>query len=310
MARKPRIEFPGAFYHVFSRGNQKQDVFLSEADYKIFLKRLAEYKKEYGFPLYAYTLMKNHFHLLLETREVGLSKIMQGLLQSYTQYHNLKYKKVGHLFQGRYRAILCQRDLYLLELIRYLHLNCVRAGYVSHPNSYKWSSYDAYLKGDGGLVDVDLALKFFSEDKATAMKKYNVFINDGIDMPSHEKFYAVVDQRFLGSEAFIKNVVWEEEKAVKSAGSKACGFDDIWSAIEKVYDLRKRDVVGRSRNNNVLAARAAFVHLCKKFGNKKGLEIAAEIGRDPAVVTTLSKLDNVPLIDKVERRLINSITQV
>jgi len=136
MARKSRIEYPGAFYHVMTRGNRKQVVFKDDKDRLKFLRKLLEYKEKYGFALYAYILMKNHIHLLIETRDVPLSRIMQGLLQSYTQWYNGKYRVVGHLFQGRYKAILCDKKVYLLNLIRYIHLNCIRVGLVKEPSAY------------------------------------------------------------------------------------------------------------------------------------------------------------------------------
>ena len=128
MARKPRVQCPGALYHVIARGNQQQDVFLDEADYRRYLGLLDAYRKRYAFTIYAYVLMTNHVHLLIEQGETPLAKAMQGLGQSYTGYYNRKYKKSGHLFQGRYKAILCEKDAYLLELIRYIHLNPVAAG--------------------------------------------------------------------------------------------------------------------------------------------------------------------------------------
>ena len=116
MARKPRVHFPGALYHVISRGNQRQDIFFEDKDLKTFLSYLSEYKTRYPFYLYAYSLMKNHFHLLLEVHGTPLSKIMQSLLFRYTRYFNKRYGKMGHLFQGRYKAILCDKDAYLLRL--------------------------------------------------------------------------------------------------------------------------------------------------------------------------------------------------
>ena len=127
MARKPRIEFPGAFYHIIVRGNNRQKIFADDEDYKYFLGRLNHYKERFKFVLFAYVLMPNHIHLLLETGEVPLSRIMQSLQFTYTQKFNRRHKKVGHLFQGRYKAILCQKESYLLELIRYIVLNPVRA---------------------------------------------------------------------------------------------------------------------------------------------------------------------------------------
>lgn len=120
MARRPRIEFPGAFYHVIVRGNQRQQIFHDEADYGKYLSLLSGYRERYQFKLFAYTLMGNHVDLLIESGETPLSKILQGLSQSYTQYYNRRWKTVGHLFQGRYKAILCDRDAYLLALVRYI----------------------------------------------------------------------------------------------------------------------------------------------------------------------------------------------
>ena len=152
MARKPRVEYPGAFYHVMTRGNRKEAIFKDDKDRLRFLRKVLEYKERYGFILYAYILMKNHIHLLIETRDAALSKIMQGLLQSYTQWYNGKYRTVGHLFQGRYKSILCDKKVYLLNLIRYIHLNCVRAGLVRDPGEYKWSSHRIYLGRTSKMV--------------------------------------------------------------------------------------------------------------------------------------------------------------
>ncbi len=121
MARKPRIEYEGAFYHVITRGNQRQKIFREDEDYNKYLEILSRYKSQYKYRLYAYVLMNNHVHLLIEIRDNPLSKIQQGINQSYTIYFNKKYNTVGHLFQGRYKAILCDKEAYLLSLIKYIH---------------------------------------------------------------------------------------------------------------------------------------------------------------------------------------------
>ncbi len=293
MARKPRIEFPGAFYHVISRGNQKQDIFLDKQDYKVFLKRICEYKEEYQFTLYAYVLMKNHFHLLVQAGEAGLSKIMQGLLLSYTQYFNLKYKKVGHLFQGRYKAILCNKDEYLLELIRYIHLNPVRAGYVDSPADYALSSHGCFVKdgaGDApaGMVDVGEALSYFSRDRAVAGQKYRQFVNNGIDKRSDGKFYAVVDQRFLGSEVFVKEISRKVEESFE--GFVVVGSEKIQKIVEKIFGVRLSDMIGVRDNGN--DAKAVFACLCKRAGHMKNVEIARVLKCDPKTVTNLLRLGN------------------
>jgi len=162
VARKLRIEFEGAFYHVIIRGNQRQKVFLAEKDFLKYLEFLRDYKGRYGFLVYAYVLMSTHVHLLVETGQVPLSKALQGINQRFTMYFNWRYGTVGHLFQGRYKAILCDKDAYLFSLVKYLHCNPVRAGMVRQSEEYRWSSHRAYLGQDrDGLVDTGLVLRMF-----------------------------------------------------------------------------------------------------------------------------------------------------
>jgi len=145
MARRPRIHFTGALYHVISRGNRRQGVFRDEKDLKRFLDYLSQCKTRSPFRPYAYALRKNHIHLLLEVERTPLSKIMQSILFRYTHYFNRRYRQVGHLFQGRYKAIACDKDAYLLELVRYIHLNPVRAKVVKGPEDYRWTGHLSYL---------------------------------------------------------------------------------------------------------------------------------------------------------------------
>src|SRR3990172_11653176 len=145
MARKPRIEFEGAFCHVITRGNQRQKVFKDKDDFLKYLEILSNYKIRYKYSLFAYMLMSNHVHLLVETQETPLSKILQGINQSYTMYFNRRYRTVGHLFQGRYKAILCDREGYLLALLKYIHYNPLRARIEETLGEYPWSSYRSYL---------------------------------------------------------------------------------------------------------------------------------------------------------------------
>lgn len=173
MVRKPRVQFSGALYHVIGRGNQQQDIFLNDEDYSRYVGYLSDYHQRFHFILYAYVLMPNHIHLMLETGEVPLSKIMQCLQLRYEQYFNRKYRKNGHLFQSRYKSILCDRDTYLLELIRYLHLNPIRAGIVTHPVDYLWSSHQIYVgKKKAKWVETELILSQFGRKKRESIKRY------------------------------------------------------------------------------------------------------------------------------------------
>src|SRR6266508_2355714 len=146
MARRTRVEYPGALYHAISRGNQRQKIFKDDRDRTKYLELLSRLKELHSFRIHAYVLMPNHVHLLVESGRVPLSRIMQRLGSGYTQYFNRRHGLVGHLFQGRYKAILCDKDNYLLELSRYLLLLPVRIQALQDPIDYIWSSYRGYVR--------------------------------------------------------------------------------------------------------------------------------------------------------------------
>ena len=181
MPRKPRIEISGGLYHVITRGNNRRKVFRSHDDYVKLIDFLTQQKSKLPFHLYAYCLMPNHVHLLLEMQEDRVSGIMQRVLTSYSRYHNRKYRKVGHVFQGRYKSILCQSDRYLGELVRYIHLNPVRG----HPRSRSRTSSDGERVLDiacgNGLSSRRMAamkvegrcIRFFRSNDRTSAESYS-----------------------------------------------------------------------------------------------------------------------------------------
>jgi len=175
MARPYRLQGENCFYHITSRGDDRKKIFISNYDFQQFLKYLCQAKEKYDFYLYAYVLMDNHYHLLLETKQPNLSRIMHYLNSAYTTYYNLKRNRCGHVFQGRYKSILVDKDNYLLELTRYIHLNPVRAKMVQQPEEYKWSSYQGYLKKAGdGHIDKEQIKKDLS------LWQYEQFVQEGI----------------------------------------------------------------------------------------------------------------------------------
>jgi REP element-mobilizing transposase RayT len=203
VARLPRIEYSGALYHVLARGNQRRDVFHDDADRAKYLGKLAAYKQRHRFVLYAYVLMTNHVHLLIETRDVSLAKIMQGIHQSYTQYYNRRYQTVGHVFQGRYKAVVCARDSYLLELVRYIHLNPVRAKLVADPADYRWSTHRSYIGMEAeSSVDTQPVLAQFADRPSEARRRYRAFVGAAGSGESRPEYY----QRVLGDETFKEEV--------------------------------------------------------------------------------------------------------
>jgi putative transposase len=286
MARKPRIEYEGAFYHVIIRGNQRQKIFKEPVDYDKYHQYLVIYKNRYQYALYAYVLMSNHVHLLIETRDVPLSRIMQGINQSYTLYFNRKYKEVGHLFQGRYKAILCDRDAYLLSLLKYIHYNPVRAKLSESPDLYPWSSHQAYIGKNNSLslVDTDNVLRMFSESKAKARKRYVTFMA-GTDRLKKGEVYATIDQRLQGDEEFVDQVQKRVDAEIKKERrKKEHSLSAICKVVEESYGATRDQLRASGKERQVMAARRIFAQAAKLYGYP-GKEIAAFLKKDPASVT-------------------------
>jgi len=284
MARRPRIEFPGAFYHVIVRGNQRQKIFHDEADYSKYLSLLSGYRERYQFKLFAYTLMSNHVHLLIQTGEIPLSKILQGLSQSYTQYYNLRRKTVGHLFQGRYKAILCDRDAYLLALVRYIHLNPVRAGIVEEVSKYRWSSHHAYVgMENSGLVSRDEVLKMFSTKRAVARDRYVQFVREGIDDGKNGQYYHTVDQRILGSEEFAEQVERKGGRAI-TIPAKLPELATIARMISESNKVTISDLRGAGATQIQARARRLFASVAREAGHRNRA-VAEYLRRDETMIS-------------------------
>ena len=222
MARRPRLFAPGLLYHVIVRGNQRRKTFLNETDYNAYLERLGRYRTKYGHTIHAYCLMPNHVHLLVESSNQPLAKFMQGLQQSYSQYFNLRHHKIGHVFQGRYKAIVCQKDQYLLQLIRYIHLNPVRAGMVKEPEQFSFSGHRAYV--DAKATEVINPRKALGLMGGKA--RYRAFIRDSMKQGHKEEYYEVEDQRFLGGEGFGEKLQDQQEEP--RAKKRRSG---VWSSL-------------------------------------------------------------------------------
>ena len=203
MARPLRIEFPGALYHVTSRGNAKEPIFIDDEDRGRFFDTLSVVVERFEWLCHAYCLMTNHYHLLIETPNGNLSRGMRELNGVYTQGFNQRYRRVGHLFQGRYKAILVEKNHHLLSLCRYVVLNPVRIGLVKRPEQWKWSSYRGTIglvKKPSFLTD-DWMLSQFDGRKRIAREKYRRFVMEGIDEES--PWEALKGQIFYGTDEFI-----------------------------------------------------------------------------------------------------------
>lgn len=252
MARPLRVEYPGALYHIMSRGNRYQNIFKDDQDRSKFLDWLTDAVKVHNLICHAYCLMSNHYHLLLETPDANLSRAMRDLNGHYTQSFNKKHKTVGHLFQGRYKALVVEKETYLLELARYIVLNPVRARLVKHPRHYRWSSYRATAEYHQTLdyVFTDWILGHFGKQKSRARIGYREFIKEGIsaDDPHRE----IQNGFLLGSPQFI-HWIWE---------TQTNGSEDL-----KLHSREER-IVGR------LTLKEIFAHVVTKEERDEAIRFA------------------------------------
>jgi len=285
MPRQPRIEIAGGLYHVISRGNNRRKIFRSDADYLRFIGILGLQKSKLPFYLYAYCLMPNHVHLLIEMQDDPVSRIMQRVLTTYSQYHNRKYEKIGHLFQGRYKSILCQTDRYLGELVRYIHLNPVRAKLVRRPEDFEYSGHRAYLGLDkSGLVDVEPVLRHFGATKKRAIEVYTQFVETALGESSQDEYYRAADGRLLGSDEFLETVKHRVGEHRPKVSINLTTVEDLLSAAERSTGLGQQELCSKSRSRRTVMAREAVIVV----GRERGIsnrELARALGIDPSAVT-------------------------
>jgi len=208
MARPLRIEYTGAIYHLTSRGNARDKIFLSDTDRLAFLKILGSVTVKYNWLCHSYCLMDNHYHLLIETSDPTLSMGMRQLNGVYTQRFNNLHKRVGHLFQGRYKSILVQKGGHLLELCRYVVLNPVRAAMVKSPKDWNWSSYraTAYSVRTPDFLSVDWVLGQFAQNRNEARKAYRKFVADSLVEPEESPWKELVGQIIFGGKEFVIDI--------------------------------------------------------------------------------------------------------
>ncbi len=205
MARPLRIEYPGALYHITSRGNDRKKIYRDDEDFSAFLHVLASVIERYNWRCYAYCLMANHYHLVIETPEANLSRGMRQLNGVYTQRFNRTYHRTGHIFQGRFKAILVDRDSYLLELCRYVVLNPVRGGVTEAPEKWKWSSYlsTAGFGRPSPFLTTDWLLSQFHTERKKAQQRYRAFVLDGLTREA--PWCHLKGQIYLGPEHFVED---------------------------------------------------------------------------------------------------------
>jgi putative transposase len=294
MTRPLRLEFAGAVWHVTSRGNERKEIFRDDEDRTVFLRLLARMSDRFTWRIHAFVLMGNHYHLLLDTPEPNLSRGMRELNGIYTQRFNKRHERVGHLMQGRFKGILVEKESHLLELTRYVVLNPVRAGFVSHPEEWLWSSFRA----TAGLCDAPRwleaawTLQQFAPRPATARRLYRAFVDAGIGNPLRP-WQELRGQIFLGSDAFHSQIrariegqpVSDEVPRSQRLPTRP-SLDQVIAATARAFGVSRQEVAaGRGG-----PARAVVAFLARSEALERCRGIARVLSISPAHAAKLAAL--------------------
>lgn len=286
MARKQRYHIPGAFYHVMLRGNDGQSIFFRDADRCRMCLLIQEGVEKYGHRIHAFCLMGNHIHLLVQVGNTSLSKLIHNLSFRYSQFFNRRYQKIGHLFQGRFRAVLIQEEAYFLRLLRYIHMNPIRAYLVKEPEEYPWSSHGAYL-GHMEFVwlTINHGLRKFEDNLSAARLKYrNYVLKQESEDSLKELRQGFSDGQILGDDDFLKDI----RNSRNEVSLVKISVQMILEAICQVYDVDRIALASPLRSDYLSLVRGAAALLARQ----KGLtleEIAKAFKRNGSSLSRLAQ---------------------
>jgi len=322
MARQPRLDAPGALHHVMGRGIEQTKVFRTDSDRQDFLNRLGDLCMDGNLIVYAWCLMPNHFHLLVRTGCKSISKSMRKLLTGYVVNFNLRHKRYGHLFQNRYKSIICEDDPYLLELTRYIHLNPIRAGLVGdlkELNGYRWAGHSAIMgRMKRAWQDITTVLAYFGKGQKAA-EKYEQFVKEGVSQGRRPELVGgglirsiggwsqvlslrrrgirvASDQRVLGNDEFVQRLLSEAEEREKETlrlCQKAPALATLAENIIKGEGLEESELCSGTRKKKVAKARKVFCQLAVGRMGYPGAEVARYLGVTTSSINRLAASEEV-----------------
>ncbi len=283
MSRRARYHAPGATYHVMLRGNDGEEIFFSDRDRCIMSLLIQEGIERFGHRLLAYCFMTNHIHLAIQVDQVPLSRIMQNLAFRYTRYINWQQRRIGHLFQGRFKSIIVDSNRYLKQLVRYIHLNPVRAGLVLQPEEYRWSSHNAYL-GNAKLVwlDPSVLLSSCADCPVEAISNFHSYVCAGINVPEEFDFKRGMHEGIFGDDDFAKAIKEKEKNPIKPQLS----IPELVQAACERYQIDIITLKKPGKHRQAASVRAILSLLVCEESNATLEELAALLDRD---ASSLSK---------------------
>lgn len=287
MARPLRVEYPGAWYHILNRGRRKENIFFNESDYYLFMNILGECSRVFNLKVFAYSLMPNHYHLLICTPDGNLSRIMRHLDGVYTQKINRRYELEGSLFKGRFRSIIIDQESYLLELVRYIHRNPLTAYFEKQLGEHKWTSHRAYMEEEHrpAWLHINYILKQFSEYEKEAQKRLHTFVSkepsleiekrlDGTNWPAilgGDKFKEKIKERLLGKKIDEKEIPQYRDSV------KKIDIEKFLNALLKNFGVEKDSFFKKRRQENMDLKRG-FIYACREYLQASNREIKNILG--------------------------------
>jgi len=307
MARGPRLDAPGSLHHVIVRGIERRRIFETEKDREDFLDRLETVVTEGKGICFAWALIPNHAHILLRTGAAPLAIMMRRLLTGYAVSFNLRHQRAGHLFQNRYKSMICEEDSYLLELVRYIHLNGVRAGLVrgiEELDRYRWSGHSVLMGNQNRPWQArEEVLSYFGKHEGVAKRKYRQFVFEGISLGRREELTTggtkrdterqnreaegKYDVRILGSGEFVEKILAEESRADQKRAlvkKKRIGIEELINAVGKAFGVTGGEVIRGSQRQTVSMARSVVCYLASRDLGMTGRELSRELNLTPAAI--------------------------
>lgn len=286
MARSKRYHRSGSSYHVMLRGNDGQDIFLSDRDRCKMCMLLQHGVEKYDHRIHAFCLMKNHIHLLIQAGNIPLSKIVQNLAFRYSQDFNRRKNRIGHLFQGRFKAVLIDENSYFLRLLRYIHMNPVRAKLVQSPEEYVWSGHNTYIgKSEISWLTIDYGLSKFNKIKGNAQTMYSTYVLKKESQEETDQLRkGFRDGQLLGDDEFVKRIKMEERN---NEEKKRLPLSAIFRAVCQVIGITEEEIVSSSKLKKNSCARAILAKIAKETGKIPLEDIANLLKRDASSISSL-----------------------
>lgn len=298
MPRHPRIHYPGAVFHVIARGNNQNNIFHDQTDFRKYLLILKETLTKMPFYVLAYALMNNHIHILIEVNEVELSKIMKLVQQRYTQYYNKKYGTYGHVFQGRFKALLVDKENYLLQLIYYIHTNPLNAGLDVELGTYTWTGHHELVNNKRLILDSIRLMAYIEDDIEKAKVKYIQLFSK-----------PVLSE--LSQEVYIRGEDTDKPTMTATTVLHNVSKDSLLQLVCRFTGSDPELVTGKSRQCNVVNARKVFVFIAKQYCDMPGYEIAEFLAKTPEHISRMYQqviMDNYPELNSIINLVVKNLS--